>query len=74
MQNVFAGVSRSITNEPCSFNRAAGTTADAEQIANHLAVCAISFARCFLFPGYLLDKGLGGEKYCLVSVNINFVR
>jgi hypothetical protein len=32
-----------------------GTTADAEQIADHLAVGAIFFARCFLFPEYVPD-------------------
>ncbi len=38
-----------------------GTTGDAEQIADHLAVGAIFIAGCFLFPGYILDERFGSE-------------
>ena len=38
-----------------------GTTADEEQIADHMAVGAIFIASCFLFPGYIPDERFGRE-------------
>jgi len=47
-----------------------GTAADAEEIADHLAVGAISFARCFLFPRYVADKRFSREQQRQVRVDM----